>query len=112
MIKELYDQCFSLDYSDIKVPMGLTTPPKLKDDMQVVFKGNKGWLFDYHNSVLYTLSQLGALFVYALMQDKSYEDIVKSISNYYDINSYIVDSDIQSFLVSMHKKDLLKIGSI
>ncbi len=109
MIEEFYKKVFTKNIPKISTPVALISKFKLKEDMHVVYKSNKAWIFDYHNSVLYTLNQIGALLIYAHSKGHEYSYIIKAISNYYDKRCEVINSDIQSFLTDMLKKDLLKL---
>jgi hypothetical protein len=109
MIPSLYNWCFEKSSgSFIKdIPQSLFQHVALKKEIQIVFKDNKAWIFDYENSVLYTLTQIAALFVYALIQGHKYKEIVNAISEYYNVPVFRVDSNCQEFLSEMYKLKLI-----
>ncbi|SHI20636.1 hypothetical protein [Sporanaerobacter acetigenes] len=110
MLEKLYNNCLEYKLDNIEVPNSLITNFKLKEDLQVVFKDNKGWVFDYHNSVLYNLNQVASLFVYMTQKGHLYKECVALISNYYKIPVPRVDSDLQSLINNMLKYELLILG--
>lgn len=111
MIDNLYAQIFNSDVKGKQFPNSLIQNYTLKERLQIVFKGNKAWVFDYENSVLYTLTQMGALFTYALQKGHSYAEIVTAISQFYGLSVYRVDSDFQEFLSDMFKIKFIQLAS-
>lgn len=111
MISQMYEKCFSEKKENVIVPNSLIQNFELKKELHVVYKENKAWIFDYDNSVLYTMTQIGALFIYAFTKGHSYKEIVAAISKTYGISTYIVDSDLQSFLSEMLRNKLIKLAS-
>lgn len=111
MIQQMYKECFSKNYMSEGLPNSLIQNFALKNELQIVYKENKAWLFDYENSVLYTLTQIGALFIYAYTNGHSYQEIITAISKHFNVPVNKVDSDMQSFLSWMLIKDLIKLNS-
>lgn len=111
MVSQMYEKCFSEKSESVMVPNSLIQNFELKNELHVVYKENKAWVFDYENSVLYTLTQIGALFIYAFTKGHSYKEIVAAISKTYGISMYIVDSDLQSLLSMMLKNKLINLVS-
>lgn len=110
MLDKIYDSYQTMPIGDHQIFNSLITDFELKEDMQIVFKDNKAWIFDYHNSLLYNLNQIAALLVFMKQKGHTYKEIVTFISSYYEIPIHRVDSDIQSLLNDMFKNHLLNIG--
>lgn len=110
MIEELYESCFAGPVDSAAVPASLIRDFCLKQPLHIVFRKNKGWIFDYENSVLYTLTQLAALFLYAIMQGRTYAETVAAISRYYGPPICRVDSDLQGLLTKLYQLKLITLG--
>ena len=109
IIEKLFHECWSTETPKAELPNSTIRTFKLREALQIVYKENKGWIFHYKESVLYTLTQVAALFIYAVQEGFSYEEIVSKISNHYKIPVYSVDADFQEFLADLYKLKLIRL---